>query len=84
MTETKKPEIVEAIQFDPEKKDWPKEVRAWNKIVPRDMSWGFVDTALGRINIQAGDWICKVSTGHILLLQDRVFKKLTLPTCLKN
>ena len=36
-------EIVEAIQFDPEKKEWPEQVKPWDKRTPRDMSWGFVD-----------------------------------------
>lgn len=76
MIKTKKPEIVEAIQFDPEKKEWPKQVRPWDKIIPRDMSWGFVDTALGRMHIQAGDWIVKLSTGQTVLVADKNYKSL--------
>lgn len=74
MTETKMPEIVEAKQFNPEEKEWPKEVRPWNKIVPRDMSWGFIDTAFGRKNIQATDWIIKLETGETLLVTDKIYK----------
>ena len=78
MTETKIPEIVEAKQFKPEEKEWPKQVRPWNKIVPRDMSWGFVDTALGRMNIHAGDWIVKLATGQTLLVADKNYKSLNI------
>lgn len=73
-----KPEIIEAIQFDPEKKEWPEIVKPWNKRVPRDMSYGFIDTDFGRKSIQAGDWIVKVSTGQTLLVQDRIYKQLSI------
>lgn len=78
MEKTKTPEIVEATQFNPEEKEWPKQVRPWNKIVPRDMSWGFVDTALGRMHIQAGDWIVKLATGQTLLVADKNYKSLNI------
>lgn len=71
-------EIIEAIQFKPDDKEWPRDVRPWNKTVPRDMSWGFVDTALGRMNIQAGDWIVKLSTGQTVLVADKNYKSLNL------
>lgn len=76
--EGEKPKIIEAVQFNPDEKNWPKEVKPWDRIVPRDMSWGFVDTAFGRAHILAGDWICKVSTGDTILLRDRIYKKLNI------
>lgn len=76
MTTEIKPEIVEAIQFDPEQQKWPEHVRPWNKRIPRDMSYGFVDTDFGRKPIQAGDWIIKVSTGQLMLVPNRIYKKL--------
>ena len=78
MTTETKPEIVEAIQFDPEQKEWPEQVKPWDKRTPRDMSFGFVDTDFGRKHIQAGDWIIRVSTGKTMLVPDRIYKKVTL------
>jgi len=74
MNETK-PKIVESIQFNPHER-WPDEVRPWDRIVPRDMSWGFIDTTFGRIHVQAGDWICKISTGQTILVKDVIYKSL--------
>jgi hypothetical protein len=77
MTE-EKIEIIEAIQFDPEEKQWPEQVKPWDKLTPRDMSWGFIETDFGRKHVQAGDWIIQVSTGQTLLVPDRIYKKLML------
>jgi len=70
------PTIIEAIQFDPESKEWPDQVKPWDKRIPRDMSWGFVDTDFGRKSVQAGDWLVKVSTGQLMLVPDRIYKKI--------
>lgn len=72
------PKIVEAIQFNPEEKEWPDGIRPWTMFQPRDMSWGFIDTAFGRSHVLAGDWICKTETGETILLRNHIYKKLNL------
>lgn len=76
----RKPEIVDAVQFDPDAKEWPQIVKPWSKFIPRDMSWGFVDTPLGRIHVHAGDYIVTVSTGDTILVKEKIFNQLYEPT----
>lgn len=76
----RKPEIVEAVQFDPDAKEWPPIVKPWSKFIPRDMSLGFVDTPLGRIHVHAGDYIVTVSTGDTILVKEKIFNQLYEPT----
>lgn len=56
-------ETVEAIQFFPDL-PWPEGVKKWTDAVPRDMSWGYVDTERGRIHVHSGDWIMKKENGQ--------------------
>lgn len=55
----KRPIVIEAIQFDPHKQPWPDGVVPWPKdgMIPRDMSWGYIDTLEGKMHVIAGDWI---------------------------
>jgi hypothetical protein len=76
--EEQKPKIVEAIQFNHEDKEWPEGVRPWTMFQPRDMSWGFIDTAFGKAHVLAGDWICKTENGDIILLRYHIYKKLNI------
>lgn len=75
----RKPEIVEATQFDPEQKEWPEMIKPWNKFQPRDMSWGFIETALGKMHVHAGDYVVKVSTGQTILVKEKIFNQLYEP-----
>jgi hypothetical protein len=57
-TYRKKPDLVEAVQFDWRAAQWPVGVIPWpDGVRPRDMSWGFIDTLEGRFHVQHGDWI---------------------------
>lgn len=76
----RKLEIVEAVQFDPEAKEWSPKIQAWTRFQPRDMSWGFVDTPLGRMHVHAGDWLVTVSTGDTILVKEKIFNQLYEPT----
>jgi hypothetical protein len=55
----KKPIVIEAEQFDPQRHPWPKGVIPWgpNDPRPRDMSWGYVQTLEGKMHVIMGDWI---------------------------
>lgn len=55
----KKPVVIEAVQFDPNKAPWPEGVIAWETHGPRprDMSWGYIETLEGKMSVIAGDWI---------------------------
>lgn len=75
----RKPEIVDAVQFDPEQKEWPELVKPWTRFIPRDMSWGFVDTPMGRMHVHAGDWIVTTATGHAILVKEKIFNQLYEP-----
>lgn len=72
----RKPETAEAVQFDPEAEKWPPEIRLWDRFQPRDMSFGYVDTTIGRINIYEGDWIVRTDDEKILIVKDSIFKKI--------
>lgn len=59
-----RPPIVEAIQFDPEKKPWPDILMPWpdeRGRTPRDMSFGYVDSpgSNERHHVKSGDYIVK-------------------------
>lgn len=68
--------IVDAEQFDPHSHPWPAGVVAWQMVgyQPRDMSWGFIDTAEGRAHVLFGDWIVREETGKAHLYSDAEFK----------
>lgn len=62
----KKPVVIDAVQFDPQKKPWPTCITPWRKeypdgdtiqVQPRDMSWGYIETLEGNMHVLAGDWI---------------------------
>ncbi len=55
----KKPVVIDAQQFRPNKAQWPDGVIAWSEsdIRPRDMSWGYIKTLEGLLHVQADDWI---------------------------
>jgi len=55
----KKPIVIEAEQFDPQRRPWPDGVIEWplDGSQPRDMSWGYIETLEGRMHVIAGDWI---------------------------
>ncbi len=71
----KDPVIVEAIQFDPNA-TWPDCVHPHRKegIIPRDMSWGYVETVKGIVHVLAGDWIIKGVAGFFVCKPD-VFER---------
>lgn len=54
-----KPLFVEAVRFDPQAQPWPDGVIPWSRAgyQPRDMSFGYIDTSLGKVHVMAGDWI---------------------------
>lgn len=54
----KKPVVIEAVQFWPNI-PWPECVKSWSAeaAIPRDMSFGYIDTLEGKMHVQAGDWI---------------------------
>lgn len=68
-------QTVEAVQFDPEEKKWPRQVIAWSQFTPRDMSWGFAGTIFGQVHVHAGDWI--VTSGEkVVVVKDKIFNQL--------
>ncbi len=71
----KDPVIVEAVQFDPNNV-WPDCVHPHRKegIVPRDMSWGYVETVKGIVHILTDDWIIKGVAGFFVCKPD-VFER---------
>lgn len=61
----KKPLNIDAVQVDgaalKRGESPPEGMRLWpddNGMQPRDASWGYVDTAHGRVHVWHGDWIC--------------------------
>lgn len=72
----KKPVVIEAVQFDPQAEQWPGGVQRWPDgygVVPRDMSWGYIDTLEGRMHVQAGDWIITGIKGEIYPCKPDIF-----------
>lgn len=64
----KKPVFVEAVQFDPQSRPWPDCVKPWagsGLPVPRDMSFGYIDSDEGKLHVMARDWIIKNAQGFI-------------------
>ena len=56
----KKPIVIEAEQFFPAKRHWPKCIHPWpdkKGLQPRDLSYGYIETLEGRMHVMAGDWI---------------------------
>jgi len=76
----RRPETAEAVQFDPKASQWPEEVRPWGRFAPRDMSWGFVETTIGTVHVQSGDWIVHTDDGKLLVIKDSIFQKIYEPT----
>ena len=72
----KKPIVIEAVQFDPHQHPWPDGVIAWPKDgpLPRDMSWGYIDTLEGKMHVIAGDWIITGVKGEIYPCKDDIFR----------
>lgn len=72
----KKPIIIEAVQFIPHNKPWPKCVISWGdkKYRPRDMSWGYIDTLEGKMHVLAGDWIIKGVKGEFYPCKPDIFE----------
>ena len=73
----KGPIIVEAVQFDPAT-TWPDCVHPHGKegIIPRDMSWGYIETVEGTAHVLAGDWIVKDVGGHFSVCKSDIFKEI--------
>ena len=72
----KKPVIIEATQFDPNVHPWPEGVIPWNReeYLPRDMSWGYIQTLEGKMHVIAGDWIITGVEGEKYNCKDSIFK----------
>src|SRR5882762_8219081 len=50
--------IVDAVQFDPQKRPWPDGVIPHDpECKPKDMTWGYVDTEDRRVHVMAGYYI---------------------------
>jgi len=50
--------IVEAVQFDPQKKPWPEYIVPHPpNCKPKDMTWGYIETSDGRFHVAASDYI---------------------------
>ncbi len=75
----KNPIIVEAVQFSfyPSKDEWPDCVHPHRKrgIIPRDMSWGYIETVEGTAHVCAGDWIVKDGAGHLFVCKPDIFEE---------
>ena len=67
----KDPVIVEAVQFDPHV-TWPDCVHPH---VPRNMSWGYIETVEGTAHVCARDWIVKGITGHFFVCKPDIFEE---------
>lgn len=74
-------ETVEAVQFFP-MEIWPEPVKKWTNYVPRDMSWGYVETERGRVHVLAGDWILKKENGQWDVCIPELFEKTYKPATL--
>ena len=74
----KKPVIIEAEQFDPQKQPWPEGVKPWphpKGYQPRDMSWGYIETLEGDHHVMAGDWIITGVAGERYPCKPDIFAK---------
>lgn len=72
-----RPNIVNAIQFDPHRQPWPEGIISWKvaNYQPRDMSWGFIQTPEGgRLHVCAGDWIVTNFNGEQSICKPEIFK----------
>lgn len=70
---------IEAVQFQSQIKPWPALVEPWpdeKGLQPRDMSWGYVDLAMGRYHIQEGDWIVTWPNSDVTIMKPDVFASL--------
>jgi hypothetical protein len=67
-------EIVEAVQFDPYVEHWPEGVIRWRETIPRDGSFGFIETSTGRFHVHALDWIVRGSSGELHVCNPLVFE----------
>ena len=69
--------IVEAVQFDPHKYQWPDDVHSWDgeKAIPRDGSWGYTDTVAGRVHMMADDYIVEDYLGGRRVIHCETFEK---------
>ena len=78
----RKPVIVEAVRFDPEK-PWPDIMHPWplpNGAQPRDMSFGYITVGLNSwLHVNAGDWLIYEINGDKVtwseLVSDEDFKE---------
>jgi len=67
--------LVDALQFDPMTqivigvRRWPDEAG----YQPRDMSWGYVDTGMGRQHVRVGDWIGRDKDGSLYVCTNATF-----------
>lgn len=64
---------MEAVQFKPSQKPWPKGLIPHSEVTPRDMSFGYVKAfGFGKVHVYAGDWL--VYDGeNILVIPDKIF-----------
>jgi hypothetical protein len=71
----KKPVVIEAEQFQPDKFPWPAGVVPWtvDEPRPRDMSWGYINTLEGKMSVIAGDWIITGVKGEIYPCKPDIF-----------
>jgi hypothetical protein len=65
--------VLEAVQFNPGIQPWPERVKPWGEIVPRDMSFGYLDVP-SRTHVFALDWIAEDDEGIIHVYRDAVFR----------
>lgn len=72
----KKPVVVEAVQFFPDRKPWPAGVREYHDCTPGGCtSWGLfeIETLEGWSIVRSGDWIVKGVKGELYPCKPDIF-----------
>lgn len=72
----KKPIVIEAEQFIPDG-PVPDGVILWKDagVIPRDMSFGYIDTLEGQMHVMANDWIITGVNGEKYPCKPDIFEK---------
>jgi len=75
----KRPVVIEAVQFDPQKHPWPDGVLPWSqgpqsRKGATETSWGYIQTLEGKMDVIAGDWIITGVAGEHYPCKDHIFK----------
>lgn len=76
--------IVQAEQFNPEKRPWPEQMIPWTDVRPRDASWGYVKKDGKKLHVWATDWIVSDGTANILAYRDGDFQTEFEPCIVAN